>query len=379
MRLLILGAGARANRHALEFAKIEGVAIVGTVDVDAARVDAFAGKYNIEHTFTSLEEAITWGEFDAAANVTSDKAHHPTTLALIAAGKHVLCEKPIAESYERAAEMASAVERAGLVGMISFDYRDFPALQRARDLVLSGDIGPIRHFDASFLQSWLVSDAYGHWADEPKWLWRLSTKHGSNGVLGDVGIHILDSVAYASGSTVDRLSARLKCFEKTPGNRIGEYDLDANDSLTMTVELKNGAMGVMHASRWATGYLNELKVRLFGDKGALEVVSTPEGTSLKACLEKNVDNAVWREIGVGAVPTIWQRFFEAVESGQVAEPTFRYAANLQKAVDLAIESELNRSELKMPDLGPDAQLTAAPPRAGDAERTHAENGRIPTP
>ncbi|RWJ04410.1 MAG: Gfo/Idh/MocA family oxidoreductase [Mesorhizobium sp.] len=352
MRLLIVGTGARANAHAREFAKIDGVEIVGAVDVNPARVTGFASKYNIGQTFTSLQEAITWGEFDAAANVTSDKAHHPTTLALIAAGKHVLCEKPIAENYQRAAEMASAVERAGLVGMVSFDYRDLPALQRARELVVSGEIGRIRHFDASYLQSWLVSNAYGHWASEPMWLWRLSTKHGSSGVLGDVGIHILDSAAYVTGSAVERLSARLICFEKAPGNSIGEYDLDANDSFTMTAELENGAMGVIQASRWATGYLDELKVRLFGDKGALEVVSTPEGgTSLKACLGQDIDNAVWREIDVEEVPTIWQRFVEAVESGQVAEPSFRYAANLQKVVDLAVKSEHERAELTVSDTG----------------------------
>jgi len=348
MRLLILGTGGRANRHAIEIGKIEGIEIVGAVDVDPARAKAFAAKYKIEHTFTSLQEAITWGKFDAAANVTSDKAHYSTTLALIAARKHVLCEKPLALNYEEAAEMASAAERAGLVAMVGLSFRDFAPLQRARELVLSGEIGRLRHLDASYLQSWLVSNSYGDWASEPKFLWRLSTKHGSNGVLGDLGVHILDCAAYAAGSSVERLFARLKCFDKAPGNRIGDYDLDANDSFTMTMELENGAMGVIQATRWATGYENELKLRLFGDKGALEVVITSQGSSLKACLGEDVHTGIWRWIDVGTVATIYERFVAAVKTGEPVDPDFRYGANLQRLVDFAIRAEGERSELRMP-------------------------------
>ncbi|TGS36171.1 Gfo/Idh/MocA family protein, partial [Mesorhizobium sp. M8A.F.Ca.ET.182.01.1.1] len=123
-------------------------------------------------------------------------------------------------------------------------------------------IGKVRHLEASYLRSWLVSKAWGDWMTESKWLWRLSTKHGSNGVLGDVGIHILDFASYGAGSDVQRIFTRLKTFDKYEGNKIGAYDLDANDSFTMTAELENGAMGVIHASRWATGHLNELRLRI---------------------------------------------------------------------------------------------------------------------
>jgi predicted dehydrogenase len=334
-----------ASSHADTFAKIDGVDMVAAVDIDPARAKVFAAKYGIGHTFTSLEEAIAWGKFDAAANVTPDKAHYPTTMALIAAGKHVFCEKPLAENYEKAAEMAAAAERSGLVAMVNLTYRNVAPLQKARALVLSGEIGRLRHLEASYLQSWLVSKAWGDWASESKWLWRLSTKHGSNGVLGDVGIHILDFAGYGAASTVERVFARLKAFDKAPGNRIGEYVLDANDSFAMTVELENGAMGVIHASRWATGHLNELRLRLHGDKGALEVIHTPDGSSLRACLGADVEEAVWRDVDAGTVPTNYERFAAAVEAGRTVEPGFRHAADLQKVLDLAIETERARREL----------------------------------
>ena len=347
MRLLVLGTGGMAGTHAHAFAAIRGVRLVGAVDVDAARVNAFADAHKIPHRFTSLDEAIAWNGFDAATNVTPDKVHHPTTLALIAAGKHVLCEKPLAENYAKADEMARAAEASGLVTMVNLTYRNVAALQKTRDMVLAGKIGAVRHVEASYLQSWLVSKAWGDWATDSKWLWRLSTRHGSNGVLGDVGIHILDFASYGIGSDVTDVFARLKAFDKAPGNRIGEYDLDANDSATMTVNFANGAMGVIHASRWATGHLNDLRLRIHGDKGALEVIHTLTWTTLRGCVGKDVERGVWKDIKPGKVKTNYQRFVEAVAKGQRVEPGFRHAAELQKVLDLAMEADKTRRELKV--------------------------------
>jgi len=345
MRLLVVGTGGMANTHARYFAAIDGVELVGAVDVDPSRAKAFADQHGIANVFTSLEDAIAWSGFDAATNVTPDRAHHPTTLALLAAGKHVMCEKPLAENYAKADEMARAAEASGLVTMVNLTYRNVAPLQKARAMVLAGEIGRVRHVEASYLQSWLVSKAWGNWATESQWLWRLSTRHGSNGVLGDVGIHILDFASYGAASDVDHVFARLKAFDKAPDNRIGEYDLDANDSFTMTVDFDNGALGVIHASRWATGHLNELRLRMHGDKGALEVIHSTEGSKLRGCLGEDVEQAVWREIDAGTVPTNYERFAAAVAAGERIEPGFRHAAELQKVLDLAIETEKGRCEL----------------------------------
>ena len=345
MRLLVLGTGGMANTHAEHFSAIPGVELVGAVDVDPARAAAFAERHGIARTFPDLQQALAWGDFDAATNVTPDRVHHPTTLALLAAGKHVLCEKPLAETFAKADEMAQAAERSGLVTMVNLTYRNVAPLQKARELVLSGTLGMVRHIEASYLQSWLVSRAWGDWTTESQWLWRLSTRHGSNGVLGDVGIHILDFAAYGSGSDVEAIYARMKAFDKAPGNRIGEYDLDANDSFAMTAEFSNGALGVIHASRWATGHLNELRLRMHGDRGALEVIHMPEGSTLRGCIGEDVETARWREIDAGQVPTNYERFVAAVRERQQIEPGFRHAANLQKVLDLAIEAEKARREL----------------------------------
>ncbi|MDX8450759.1 Gfo/Idh/MocA family protein [Mesorhizobium captivum] len=346
MRLLILGTGWMAQEHARRFSAIEGVDIVGAVDVDPARVGEYADAYKIPKRFSSLEAALDWGDFDAVANVTPDRIHHPTTMALIAAGKPVLCEKPLAENFGKASEMADAAEAAGVVNMVNLTYRNVAALQKARQMVQAGEIGTVRHVEASYLQSWLVSKFWGDWRTDPKWLWRLSRGHGSNGVLGDVGIHILDFASYGAALDIDHVFCRLRAFDKAPENRIGDYQLDANDSFAMTLDFANGAFGVVHASRWATGHLNELRLRIYGDKGGIEVVHNLDGSMLKACVSENVENAKWEVLDAGTVPTNYQRFVEAVKSGVQTEPNFRHAAGLQKVLDLAVVSDEKRAELR---------------------------------
>lgn len=345
MRLLIVGTGGMARNHASHFAAIPGVTVVGGVDVDKTRAEAFATKHNLAKAFTSLDDAIAWGQFDAAANVTPDSAHHSTTLQLLKAGKHVFCEKPLAENYPKALEMTEAAEKAGLVNMVNLTYRNVAPLQKARQMVLAGDIGAVRHVEASYLQSWLVSKLWGDWQTESQWLWRLSKKHGSNGALGDIGIHILDFAVYGAATDVDHVFCRLKAFDKADGNRIGEYELDANDSFTMAVTFANGALGVIHASRWATGHINELKLRVYGTRGGLEVVHRTNGSTLRACLGADAEKGVWQDVAVDPVDTNYQRFAAAVKAGRNNEPSFRHAANLQKVLDCAAVSDGQHTEI----------------------------------
>ena len=198
----------------------------------------------------------------------------------------------------------------------------------------SGEIGEVRHVEASYRQSWLVSNQWGDWSTDPKWLWRLSEKHGSNGVLGDVGIHILDFTAHAIDMMPVSVQARLKTFHKAPGDKIGEYPLDANDSATMNVEFSNGALGVIHASRFMTGYSNDMKLAVFGTLGALELHHGLEGTTLRLCSGPDVHTQTWHSIEAPPVETNHRRFVTAVLAQKSCEPSFRRGADLQRVLDL---------------------------------------------
>ena len=143
MRLLILGTGGMAANHAKHFAAIKGVTLAGGVDVDPGRLDKFKTAHAIPNGFASLEAALNWGEFDAIANVTPDAIHHPTTIAALKAGKHVFCEKPLATDYGKALEMTEVAEASGLVNMVNLTYRNVAQLQKAREIVTSGQIGAV--------------------------------------------------------------------------------------------------------------------------------------------------------------------------------------------------------------------------------------------
>ncbi|GGL54624.1 Gfo/Idh/MocA family protein [Wenxinia marina] len=339
VRVLIVGTGGMANAHANAFEELHGVRLVGGVDLNPGRRLEFLAKHRLQMGFGSVAEALEWGEFDAVSNVTPDAVHHPTTLPLLGAGKHVLCEKPLATSYHDARQMAVAADRRGVINMVNLTYRNVPALIQAHAMVQAGEIGEVRHFEAAYLQSWLTQPAWGEWREEQKWLWRLSSKHGSLGVLGDVGVHILDYATYAAGLEPTNVSCRLTTFDKAPGGQIGEYTLDANDSFAMHLQLENGATGVVHASRFATGHINDLKLRLYGTKGGLDVRYENKVSTLKACLGEDILTGTWREVHTPDVPTNYARFAAAIRAQEKVLPDFARGAVLQKVIDTAVESD----------------------------------------
>jgi predicted dehydrogenase len=333
MRLLILGAGQMARRHVAAFGAAEGCSIVAAVDPDASRLNAFADRHGIPNRFSSLDEAISWGGFDSAANVTPDRVHHPTTMRLIEAGKNVFCEKPLATEYALAREMADAAVAGGIINMVNLTYRGAASVHSAREVVMSGELGELRHFEASYLQSWLVGRHWGDWTVEDRWLWRLSSRHGSKGTVGDIGIHIVDFLTYAAASDIVALSSLVKTFHKSAGDRIGEYIFDVNDSFVVTAELQNGAIGTIHASRWASGNDNELRVGLYGTRGGIKITADEDRWSLQICSGSDVHSLKWQTIALPPVPSTYAEFVTAVRTGANRQPDFRRAADLQKVLD----------------------------------------------
>ncbi len=346
MRLIVIGTGNMAGLQMQRgWSKIPGVEVVAAVDVMPANLEAFTTAFGIAQSFTSLDAAIEWGQFDAATVVAPDALHHPLTLPLLKAGKHVFCEKPLATSYDRAMEMVTAAEAAGVINMVNLTYRNVAELHEARRLIAEGTIGAVKHIEASYLQHWLARRDFSQPDQvEGKWLWRLSTEHGSNGTLGDIGIHILDFTSYATGLEVSALNCRLQTFDKVPSGRIGDYVLDANDSFIISAEFSNGAIGTIHSSRWASGHANDQKLRVYGDKGAIDLSHGHWGSQLKLCVGPDVEAGVWREVSVEPVPTLYARFAEAVRTGVQDEPDFRHAARLQKVLDLAMVADRDRHE-----------------------------------
>ncbi len=346
IRIAIIGTGGMANAHVQAYQKLKGCRVVAGCDVDLPRAQAFAEKYAIPKAFGSVVDLLKDGEFDAVSVVTPDAFHTAVTLQCLKAGKHVLCEKPLALDYPSAKKMLAAAKKAGVVHMVNFSYRDWPCIQAAAKAVRRGDIGELRHVEAGYLQAWLPSNIWGDWRTSPGWLWRLSSKHGSKGVLGDIGVHIVDYATYPAGA-VKEVSCRLKTFPKAPGNRVGEYHLDANDSAVLQVEFENGALGVIHTTRWAAGNPNRLYLKIFGTTGAIEMDSEVSITKYRECRGDVLHKAQWRDVECPPVPNNYERFLKAIRTGKTDGPDFARGAEVQKVLDACFVSEETRRPVKL--------------------------------
>ncbi len=347
IKIAIIGTGGMAHAHANMLNSLPGNRLVAGVDIMEDNLNRYCDKFDIAHRFQSVKELLKWGDFDAAVVATTDAAHVPCALPLVKAGKHVLCEKPIAPTAAEGKKLVNAAEKSGVINMINFSYRNNPCLHHAQKLVSEGKLGRILHFEAHYLQSWLTNTAWGVWQESPGWLWRLSKDHGSKGALGDIGVHIVDMATYVANEAVSSVNCQLKCFPKAPKNQIGEYKLDANDSALMRVELKGGGLGSITTTRWATGQINSLKLKLYGETGAIRIDLDESGQELEVCLGADVKKAKFKTVKSRQTPNLHKRFLKAIRSGENDASDFRRGWEVQRVLDAAFTSDEESRDVKL--------------------------------
>lgn len=241
-----------------------------------AATAASAAKWGWAETATDWREVIARDDIDVVDIVTPGDTHAEIAIAALEAGKHVLCEKPLANTVGEAEAMALAASRAaarGILSMVGFTYRRVPATTFARDLVAAGRIGEIRQVRAEYLQDWLMD------AEAPL-TWRMKKEHAGSGALGDIGAHAIDLVQYITGQQVRSVSGVIETIVRerpvlgegtglsgTAGSGRGEVTVD--DVALFTGRLESGALASFEASRFRTGRKNALRVEISGSTGAL--------------------------------------------------------------------------------------------------------------
>ena len=201
-----------------------------------ARAEELAGRFGVPHVFADYGEMIDRGGLDALAVATPDDLHHPMTLRALRAGLHVLCEKPLASNRAQALEMWRAAEAAGVVHLVLFMFRWLPAFRQLEKLVTAGYVGRIHHAEFHYLSGSGRTDTYG---------WRFDRQR-ANGVLGDVGSHLID-LAHALVGPITRVSARLAIDSPRQAPPGGTID-PANDVALLQVEFEGGAVGLLQTS-----------------------------------------------------------------------------------------------------------------------------------
>jgi predicted dehydrogenase len=193
--------------------------------------------------------------------------HAPIAIAALQAGKHVLCEKPLANTLAEAEAMneaADAAYPAGVRAMVGFNYRRVPALALARELVVQGRIGPLRHVRAVYLQDWLADPA-------APMTWRMQAERAGSGALGDLGAHIVDLACYLTGDEITDVSALASTFvgERPLADGSGTGTVTVDDAVVFTARLASGALASFEATRYAAGHKNGLRIELNGAAGSL--------------------------------------------------------------------------------------------------------------
>ncbi|WP_072482264.1 Gfo/Idh/MocA family protein [Amycolatopsis australiensis] len=229
---------------------------------DAGRTAAAAARWGWAESTVDWRNAVARDDIDVVDVCTPGDTHAEIAIAALRAGKHVLCEKPLANSVVEAEAMAAAAEDSPARAMVGFTYRRVPAVTLARDLVADGAIGELRQARAVYLQDWLADENAPH-------TWRLDKAISGSGALGDIGAHIIDAVQFVSGQRVDAVSGLLRTFvtERPAGS--GRAPVTVDDAAVFTGTLSGGGIATFEASRVATGRKNALRFELSGSAGAI--------------------------------------------------------------------------------------------------------------
>ena len=222
-------------------------------------------RYGFKKYTTDWREVIKDPEVEILDNCLPNYMHRDPCIEAIEAGKHVVCEKPLARDSIEAREMRDAAKRAKIKTMCAFNYRFVPAVRLAKKILEEGILGRIFHFRAMYLQDWIVSPEF-------PLVWRLRKEYAGSGPLGDLGSHIIDLARFLIGE-ITAVTGVMRTFieeRPLPEDPTKKGKVTVEDAFSATVEFENGAIGTLEASRFATGRKNYNNFEINCEKGSIE-------------------------------------------------------------------------------------------------------------
>jgi levoglucosan dehydrogenase len=367
--IAIIGYGGVARVHAMAYraiplhyglpanvAKIVGVAAASPKSAEAAAGELGGGIWT-----TDYRELFGRAEVDLVDVCVPNHLHEEVIVAAAAAGKHVYCEKPLANNVAQGRRIVEAVEKAGVKNQVNFNFRYYPAVTRARQLITEGFLGRIFSFRGCFYRSSYINP------DKPL-SWRLSKEVAGGGALFDLGSHVLDLIYYLLGefgavqATADTL---IKERPIAPGSK-EKGPVDVDDIVLMQARMADNTLGSVEISRMGTGATNDLKIEIFGERGALRF-SAEEPSWLEVFDVRDPDQPTGGLSGFRKVQTVgrfeghkapdWSmapgfattfvesqyKFLQAVSDNVQPAPTFRDALHIQQVMQaIMLASEQRR-------------------------------------
>ncbi|AMV26581.1 1,5-anhydro-D-fructose reductase [Gemmata sp. SH-PL17] len=336
---------------------------------DAEKIKAFANQWGYESTETDWRKLIERKDIDVVDICTPNNMHKEIALAAAAAGKAILCEKPLAMNVPEGREMVAAVEKAGVPNMVWYNYRRIPAVTLAKKLIDEGRLGRIFHYRAKFLQDWTIK------SDLPQGgqgLWRLDAAVAGSGVSGDLLAHCIDTSLWLNGR-LDSVCAMTETFVKERmHNLTGKVEkVGIDDACTFMGRYENGSLANFESTRYARGHkalytfeINGEDMSLFWDLHDLhrlqifdyKVEGKLRGWSSIHVTDNGGDHPYMQNwwvpgLAIGYDSSFTHQvadFIQGLETGKPQGPTFKDALETQCVLDAILDSAKSQKWVDVP-------------------------------
>jgi predicted dehydrogenase len=324
---------------------------------NAEKVKAFAEQWGYESTETDWKKIIERDDIDAVDICTPNDFHAEIAIAAAAAGKMILCEKPLARNLAESQTMVDAIEKAGVKNTVWYNYRRLPAVTLAKQIVDSGKLGRIFHFRANFLQDWTIN---ANLPQGGEGLWRMDAAVAGSGVLGDLLSHCIDTAMWLNGGIKD-VTAMTETFIKERVHQLtGKVqEVTIDDACSFICHFNNGSLGLFESTRYARGHKALYTFEINGanasirwdlhDLNRLEYFDNADESNVKGWRSIHVTDGdqpymdKWwvPGLGIGYEHSFVHQvadFLKGLETGEPCSPTFSEAHETQKVCDAVQQS-----------------------------------------
>lgn len=370
LRIALIGTGFMARAHSNAYKRIGDffpeLRYRPQLQVVCARradkVKAFAEQWGYATFETDWRQVINRQDVDAVDICAPNHMHADIAIAAAAAGKMVLCEKPLARTVAEAQPMVDAIEKAGVKNTVWYNYRRVPAVTLAKQVIDSGKLGRIFHYRTNFLQDWTINPELPQGGDA---LWRLDVESAGSGVTGDLLAHCIDTAMWLNGGIKD-VSAVTETFVKErfhqESGRIERVGID--DACIFHCHFENGSLGLFEATRYARGQKAFYSLEINGEHASIRWDLHDQN---RLGYFDHADDSIvrgWRSIHVSDsdqpyierwwIPGVCigyehtfvhhaADFLKSLETGKPCSPTFAEALQTQKVCEAVLESAASRS------------------------------------
>lgn len=326
------------------------------------KVQAFADQWGYQSVETDWKVLIAREDIDAVDICTPNNMHAEIAIAAAAAGKMILCEKPLSRTLEEAHQMVEAVEQAGVKNTVWYNYRRLPAVQLAKQIVASGKLGRIFHYRANFLQDWTISPDLPQGGDS---LWRLDADAAGSGVTGDLLAHCIDTAMWINGGIKD-VSALTETFIKDrvhqASGQVQKVTID--DACIFHCHFDNGSLGLFESTRYARGHKALYTFEINGENASvrwdlhdlnkLEYFDYADDSQVRGWRTIHVTDGDHPYMSKWWVPGLSigyehsfvhqvADFLKSLESGETCSPNFKDALETQKVCQAVLDSAADKS------------------------------------